>query len=302
MALILVFTHIKNAIRYYLFERPRSVALMRSARLNIMSSLETIEYIKRTGCSVARYGDGELALAFKHSIGFQEANANIQAELKEILANPPENLLVCLPECYTEKGLTQLVPNAARGWRRCALESIPMLQPLLHADRLFGDALITRPYMIYKHRKDRAGLLFESMKDIWREKDILLVEGKMSRLGVGNDLFAGAKSVRRILCPAFNAYDKVDEIERTVVENAAGSLVLLALGPTATVLAWRLARRGVQALDVGHVDVEYVWYKLGAKEKVPIPGKYVHEANSGVTGVSDCKDESYLASVIAIIG
>ena len=36
--------------------------------------------------------------------------------------------------------------------------------------------------------------------------------------------------------------------------------MLIALGPTATILAYDLAEKGVQALDVGHIDIEYEWF------------------------------------------
>ena len=39
--------------------------------------------------------------------------------------------------------------------------------------------------------------------------------------------------------------------------------VLIALGQTATVLAYDLSEAGLQAIDPGHVDVEYEWYRMG---------------------------------------
>ena len=42
-------------------------------------------------------------------------------------------------------------------------------------------------------------------------------------------------------------------------------LILLALGPTATVMAYNLAQKGYQAIDIGHIDIEYEWYRMGAK-------------------------------------
>lgn len=38
---------------------------------------------------------------------------------------------------------------------------------------------------------------------------------------------------------------------------------------------------GYQALDIGHMDIEYEWYLMGAKEKVDLPNKSVNEV-SGV--------------------
>ena len=42
---------------------------------------------------------------------------------------------------------------------------------------------------------------------------------------------------------------------------------LLPLGPAATVLAYDLFKAGYQAIDVGHVDVEYEWWRMGAHKK-----------------------------------
>lgn len=58
-------------------------------------------------------------------------------------------------------------------------------------------------------------------------------------------------------------------------------LVLISAGPTATILAADLSKIGVQSIDIGHLDVEYEWFKRGVTEKVRIPGKYVNEAAQG---------------------
>lgn len=45
-----------------------------------------------------------------------------------------------------------------------------------------------------------------------------MVEGEKSHLGVGNDLFVGAKSVQRILEPAQNAFDKYEELYKSAIK------------------------------------------------------------------------------------
>ncbi len=55
---------------------------------------------------------------------------------------------------------------------------------------------------------------------------------------------------------------------------------MIALGPTATVLAYDLAKSNYWAIDIGHVDVEYMWMLQKAKNKIPIKGRYVAEAAS----------------------
>ena len=113
------------------------------------------------------------------------------------------------------------------------------------------------------------------MKRIWDNENVVFVEGVYSRLGVGNDLFNNAKSIKRIICPATNAFEVYDEIIGEVKKQTKDKLVMIALGMTATCLAYDLYKLGYWAIDIGHVDVEYEWWKMGAKKKVPIKGKFV---------------------------
>lgn len=78
-------------------------------------------------------------------------------------------------------------------------------------------------------------------------------------------------------------------------------MVILALGPTATVLASALADCGVQALDIGHIDIEYEWFLKGTKTRVAVSGKYTNEVFKG-NEVEDCKDSRYLSQIIERIG
>ena len=40
---------------------------------------------------------------------------------------------------------------------------------------------------------------FKLLKRIWDGKDIVIVEGEKTKLGMGNDLLSNAKSIRRII-------------------------------------------------------------------------------------------------------
>lgn len=50
---------------------------------------------------------------------------------------------------------------------------------------------------------------------------------------------------------------------------------------TATALSYDLTKDGYQAIDIGHIDLEYMWMKMGAKTQCAIPGKYVNEVPFG---------------------
>lgn len=138
------------------------------------------------------------------------------------------------------------------------------------------------------------------IKQIWEGRDIVIVEGIQTRSGIGNDLYDNAKSVSRILGPAENAFDKYEEtlaaIRRYVAKD---KLILLCYGMTATVLAYDLAKLGYQAIDLGHVDIEYEWFRMGTTERVAIKGKYTNETSDGRSNIDECKDITYQRQILA---
>ena len=159
---------------------------------------------------------------------------------------------------------------------------------------------ITRFYIDFKD-KSKVPDYIKKLKLIWDKKDILIIEGEKSRLGVGNDLFNNSKSIKRILCPAanaFNVYDKIIDEARKIDKSI---LILLALGPTSTVLAYDLYKLGYQVIDIGHIDIEYEWFLRNATEKIQIDNKYVNEACGNKYNFGDVNDTKYYKEIISII-
>ena len=91
------------------------------------------------------------------------------------------------------------------------------------------------------------------------------------------------------------------ELSNLFARMRKDALLLLALGPTATVLAHDLAMEGVQALDIGHIDIEYEWYRTGATSKTVVAGKVTQEAHAAGEDVL-AQDGAYLAQIIARVG
>ncbi len=65
-------------------------------------------------------------------------------------------------------------------------------------------------------------------------------------------------------------------------------------------MAYDLHKAGYQAIDAGHVDVEYEWCRLGARRKVRLERKYVNEAPGGGQ-VAMPTDQEYEKQIIAQI-
>ena len=78
-------------------------------------------------------------------------------------------------------------------------------------------------------------------------------------------------------------------------------LILLALGPTATVLAYDLYKLGYQIVDVGHIDIEYEWFLRNTTQKISIKNKYVAEVNGDSNIFTKVKDKKYYNQIISKI-
>ena len=75
------------------------------------------------------------------------------------------------------------------------------------------------------------------------------------------------KSIERIICPSENAFEIYEKIYNEVLKVDKNKTILLALGPTATVLAYDLYKAGYRTIDIGHVDIEYEWFLMKATTK-----------------------------------
>lgn len=266
----------------------------------IESSEKLLKKIKEDGSSLCRFGDGEFEMMRGYvRPWFQEPNEVLKMRLIEVLnsRNPAINLAIA--QNYT--GFEHYTEDAADGIRRYMSNGTrAAIFGFLDMERVYYDTYVTRPYIIYRNKKN-ADLLFPLWKKIWEGRSVILVEGKYGRIGVNNDLFDGAKQIRRIVCPAKNAWFVYDQI-KNAVKDVAGEedLICISLGPTATVLAYDLALMGYQAIDIGQIDNEYDWYRLGVRERVPIKGKMVAEACS-----NDCfetfKDDKYFSQIVSEI-
>lgn len=125
----------------------------------------------------------------------------------------------------------------------------------------------------------------------------MIVEGETSRSGMGNDLFDGAKSVSRIICPSRNAFSSYDQIISAILRHAEDKLIILMLGPTAKLLSYDLTMRGYQAIDLGHIDSEYEWFKMKAESKVKLEHKHTAEFNYD-ENIAEEVDADYLSQVL----
>ncbi|MDD3080043.1 MAG: GT-D fold domain-containing glycosyltransferase [Paludibacter sp.] len=257
---------------------------------------ETLDKIIKNRCSISRFGDGEfLYIIDQLNLPFQKQVPELRQKMINILKSKEPDILVGFPIGYYS--VDNLKKNNRLTWKSQISWIYPRLQKYVDLDKQYFNASMTRPYEDYED-KSNSKRYFEKLMRIWENREVLLVEGEKSRLGVGNDLFDNAVKVERVLAPMHHAYDKYNELINEIKKHNFQKLILIALGPTATAMAYDVAKLGYQAIDIGNVDIEYEWYLRNAVEKVKIPGKYTSEAIGGRM-VEDIYDKKYLSQIIA---
>lgn len=264
---------------------------------NIATPLETVKELASKEKSIARFGDGEFDMIYGIGMNYQKYNPDLAKRLEEVLLSNEDGLLIGIPNVFNPEYVDEYTGFATEFWPKWTNDYKFKILRLVDRERKYYSAQITRFYLDYKD-KSKVGEYVKELKKIWDGKDVVIVEGEKSRLGVGNDLFDNMNSIQRVICPAENAFEIYDRILNELLKLPKDKLILLALGPTATVLAYDMYKAGYHVIDIGHVDIEYEWFLRKATKKIKIENKYVTEVKEGRVDIQDIKDSKYQNEII----
>ena len=266
--------------------------------LYIASREKTLNEIIKYNKSISRYGDGEIAMILGAGLSFQRTDNHLGKRLLEVLNSNETNLLIGIFFPYQIKEIDTYINNSFRFWTNFLYDNKFKMLNMLKKRKYYSTS-ISR---FYSHIKDRSKVYkyIPKLKKIWEGRDLLIIEGEKTRFGIGNDLLNNAKSIKRILCPTRNAYNLYDKILNAALKVDKKCLIIIALGPTATILAHDLAKYGYQAIDIGHADIQYKLFLRNASTHVLIPYKFVNEFNEGRNEASleDAPDKKYYEQII----
>ncbi len=258
---------------------------------------ETLDDLLSGQRSLCRFGDGEFAcisgnLRAKFTTKYYP---ELAGRLAEVLHSNDDSIMVAIADNYGD--LSMYSPQSRREIRSYMTSEIRREHAqILNRDSVYYNAYVTRPYMFYYDDENKMQDYWKRIKSLWEKRHVMIIEGQSTGMGAGNDLLANASKVSRIIAPAVNAYEEYDSIWEAAMEQPLDCLYLIALGPVATVLAYDLARSGRQAIDIGHLDIEYEWMKRGAYRSI-IPNKYVNEVDGGTSPGPIC-DPVYLNQIL----
>lgn len=269
--------------------------------IKVLGIQTTLDELLHKQANLVRFGDGELNLIKGQSIPLQDFSPSLAHQLKNIL------LRGCTSRFFV--GFPDVFEHLDRYNKYCQdfyhnvffPTNANLLQQIEDQYNLYFSAFISRPYMDLVDKSKSKGY-FASLKKLWDQRDLLIVEGVYSRSGENNDLFANARSIKRIICPPNNAFAKKERIEAEIMKYGEGKLVLLMLGPTAKIIVHDLYQiMDAQLIDLGHIDSEYEWMRMGATTKVKIPHKHTAEFNYDDPQVQLLHDPAFDQQVISRI-
>jgi glycosyltransferase family protein len=230
----------------------RGLAALRvpGAAFSVRSEWDTLSAIGERRASLARYGDGEMEIMMGRGIHFQEYDRELARRLREILRAPSSRFLVGIPN------FSALQINSAvrrQNWERYRL----MFSHLIRRGAEYHSAFISRPAGIVGLE---SAAYFQAFEPIWSGRDVVLIHHSADT--ATHPLFRQAQSISHLACAPQHAFREYPALlERASAHlRAPETLFLIAAGPTAGVLAWDLAQRGAQALDIGHLTKSYDWF------------------------------------------
>ena len=237
---------------------------LKKCPIKVHSVEETIDELVRTNKSMIRFGDGEVTMIRGRSLKLQQVEPEISEGLKRLLAYDHENMLVTIPEIFDDLSIYR--KESRQFWKDHLLFSRKVYEKYCNPNKEYYNTSVSRFYYALEDKSVCRGQA-EGIREIWRDKNVVVVEGERTHNGVGNDLLDSARSVERIIGPSSDAYRKMDELLACCKEYPKDRLFLVSLGVAAKFLVEKLFLEGYRAIDIGNLDMEYEWYICQAEYK-----------------------------------
>lgn len=267
---------------------------IKKCNIKVHSIEETIDELIHTDKCMVRFGDGEITMIRGRNIKLQQVQPEIVEGLKRILSYQYDGMVVTIPEIFDNLSIYR--KESRQFWRDHLLFSRKIYEQYCNSDRVYYNTSLSRFYYALED-KSKCGQWIEGIRRIWKDKDVVVVEGERTHNGVGNDLLDTARSVERIIGPASDAYGKLGEIIECCKEYPKDRLFLVSLGVAAKFFTERMFLEGYRVLDIGNLDMEYEWYLSNAGQKEQI---LKHDI-VGVAANEEAGYDKYLEQIRRII-
>lgn len=268
---------IKNSKVYYLITLIYSLLIRKLFKFSVISPNQSIISIQKNKHSIARFGDGEFAIMFDRGNAgdFQEKNDRLKEALWKVwFDRDNSNIVIGIPYLMYDYMLFRKTIGKfnKKFWIYITARYITEFRNKIsgkYFDALAFrmDCTATSCYEMYHH--------YLNIIKIWDKRNVIVIEGVNTRFGVNSCLLNNVTTVRRILIPSKNAFDKCyNKVYDWMLHNIGKEeLVLIIAGPMATILSYDLANQGYWTIDLGQIEKEYIGFME----------KYGYDMHSNIT-------------------
>lgn len=216
----------------------------------VMSTTETLEKLINEHKSIARFGDGEFKMVVSYLNGEKQENA-LGEKLNNILSNPIDSCITAITKYIDIYDDTPNYKNGFSYWENYWLENGERFKKIFSKDYNYGCATITRS-SVFKENP------LSKVKELWNNRKVLFVIGDGSHWVDEPRLFDNIAQKEYIITKSENTFDEYENIISGIRNYDKDWLVMVALGATATVLAYELSKEGYQVIDTGHLPNCYL--------------------------------------------
>lgn len=236
-------------------------------RIKVHTVEETIKELADTEKSMVRFGDGEIMAIAGKNLTLQKVKPEITEGLKRILGYEHDGLMVTIPEIFGD--MTLYRKESRQFWKEHLLFYRRIYDKYCNTEKVYYSTSFSRFYYAFEDKRicDKWA---EQIRQIWKDRDVVVVEGERTHNGVGNNLLDTARTIERIIGPSSNAFDRLEEILDFCRTYSKDRLFLVSLGIAAKFVVEKLFLEGYRVLDIGNLDTEYEWYLHGGKEKTAL--------------------------------
>lgn len=231
----------------------------RTVKYPKLESIEkTISDLVEKNMSITRFGDGEYHLCLGKSIAFQKFSFSLGYRMYKILS-----------DSKSERCMIGIIPFQLNGINEYSTdfwyENIDYVLKLFNKKTLYYNARITRELTIEN---------IINLKMAWENRDVIFISGKGSRFSENHIIFDNVASKHSLFTTAKNAWSDYKDTYQKVLMTAksiSNPIVICAIGPTASILAYDLSIENIQCLDIGHITNIYDKLFLNADKPENLP-------------------------------
>jgi hypothetical protein len=226
--------------------------------LNILTEDQSMTMLENTKKSFIRTSDGEINLMMGNDHPFLNYNKEVADILISALEQPKDNLMVAVSREYfiplPHGGMDDYNRRHAYDFRRFYLAHCSESMTYLSTS-------FTNVFSCID--KDAQQARFDRWRNLFKDREIVIVCGKGILDSLEYDIFELAKSKEFIYGPKTNAWDVHDELMEKILAVPKNKLIIFILGQSGKAMIVRLADMGYTCWDVGHLAKLYNAFMTG---------------------------------------